>query len=60
MWLFLAGYFSVGTYFEFLNNTHMVYTMYHIFIRYIFLSMIIYYSIIWFFLKINYLTNTNV
>ncbi len=53
MWLFLGIYFSIGTYFLHSNNINMVYTIYHIFIRYILLIMIIYYSIIWYYFKVK-------
>lgn len=53
MWLFLGIYFSIGTYYQQSNNIRMVYTMYHIFIRYILLVMIIYYSIIWYYFKVK-------
>ena len=53
MWLFLGGYFSVGAYYEYTNNIDMLYIMYHIFMRYILLSMIIYYSIIWYYFKVK-------
>ena len=53
MWLLLGGYFSVGAYYEYTNNIDMLYIMYHIFMRYILLSMIIYYSIIWYYFKVK-------
>ena len=53
MWLFLAVYFSVGSYYAYIDDISRVYILYQIFMRYILLIMIIYYSIIWYCFKIK-------
>lgn len=50
MWLFLGVYFTVGSYYAYVNDD-VVYVIYQIFIKYILLIMIIYYSIIWYCFK---------
>lgn len=51
MWLFLAIYFSIGSYYEYTNHINMVYMMYQIFIKYILSCMIIYYAVVWYYFK---------
>ena len=51
MWLFLAIYFSIGSYYEYTNHINMVYMMYQLFIKYILLCMIIYYAVVWYYFK---------